>query len=127
MSSPGFENLRVWHDARRLTARIYVTTRDGPISRDFGLRDQIRRATVSVMSNIAEGHERGGRREFVRFLQIAKGSAAEVRSQLYAMEDIGYIDAHAATELRADVLTLSRRIAALIRKARTQTRHESDG
>ena len=113
MTSPMFESLRVWHDARRLTAQIYFTTRAAPFSQDFSLRDQIRRAAVSVMSNLAEGYERGGRKEFLRFLSIAKGSAAEVRSQLYTAEDVGYLDAGAAIDLRSQTSTVSRQISAL--------------
>ena len=78
-----FEDLEVWKEARRLTNEVYATTRDTGFSKDFGLRDQIRRAAVSVMSNVAEGFERGGNQEFVQFLYIAKGSCGEVRSQLY--------------------------------------------
>jgi four helix bundle protein len=113
MNSLAFESLRVWHDARRLTARIYAVTRVIPFSQDFGLRNQIRRAAISVMSNIAEGCERGGTREFVSFLRIARGSAAEVRSQIYTAEDLGYLDSPQARELRRDATAISRQISAL--------------
>ena len=86
-----FEDLEVWKEARRLTKEIYAATQDAKFSKDFGLRDQIRRAAVSVMSNIAEGFERGGNQEFIQFLYIAKGSCGEVRSQLYVALDQGYI------------------------------------
>lgn len=115
MSSPSFESLRVWHDARDLTAKIYAITRSGAFAQDFGLRDQIRRAIVSVMSNIAEGHERGGRKTFTHFLSIAKGSCGEVRSQLYTAEDVGYVSPATAAKLRGETAELSRRIAALAR------------
>jgi len=78
-----FEDLEVWREARHLTRQVYQITQDATFSRDFGLRDQIRRAAVSVMSNIAEGFERGGNREFIQFLYVARGSCGEVRSQLY--------------------------------------------
>jgi four helix bundle protein len=87
-----FEDLIAWQKAREMTKAIYELTGKGLFARDFGLRDQIRRAAVSVMSNIAEGFDRGGRSEFHQFLVIAKGSCAEVRSQLYIAKDIGYID-----------------------------------
>ncbi len=87
-----YEDIEAWQMARELTKRIYAVTNDGQWNRDFGLRDQIRRAAVSIMSNIAEGFERGGRTEFARFLAIAKGSAGEVRCQLYVALDVGYID-----------------------------------
>ena len=67
-------------------------SRHGEFARDFGLKDQIRRSAVSIMSNIAEGHDRSGTGEFIQFLAIAKGSAAEVRCQLYIALDQGYID-----------------------------------
>ncbi len=86
-----FEDLEVWKEARRLTQQVYQATEDTRFSKDFGLRDQIRRASVSVMSNIAEGFERGGNQEFMQFLYIAKGSCGEVRSQLYMALDQGYV------------------------------------
>ena len=87
-----FEDLIAWQKARILTKEIYEITRTGEFAKDFGLSGQIQRASVSIMSNIAEGFERGGRGEFHQFLSIAKGSAAEVRSQLYVALDIGYLD-----------------------------------
>ena len=90
-----FEDLIAWQKARALTRAIYAATRDPKFARDFGLVDQIRRAAVSVMSNIAEGFERSSATEFHRFLFMAKGSCAEVRSQLYVALDASYIDASA--------------------------------
>jgi len=88
-----FEDIEAWKKARSLTSRIYHVSNQGGFARDFGLRDQIRRAAVSVMSNIAEGFERGGGdKEFRHFLSIAKGSAGEVRAQLYVALDTGHID-----------------------------------
>ena len=87
-----FEDVDAWKKARELVKIIYKTTAGGDFSRDFGLRDQIRRAAVSVMSNVAEGFERGGNREFQQFLSVAKGSAGEVKSQLYVALDAGHID-----------------------------------
>jgi four helix bundle protein len=86
-----FEEIECWKKARELTRQIYKITGQRAFARDFGLRDQIRRASVSVMSNIAEGFDRSGTAEFVHFLAIAKGSAAEVRCQLYVAVDQGYI------------------------------------
>ena len=87
-----FEDLIAWQKAMELTRAIYQVTRDGSFARDFGLSAQIQRASVSIMSNIAEGFERGGRGEFHQFLSTAKASCAEVRSQLYVALDIGYLD-----------------------------------
>jgi len=79
----------------------------------LALRDQVRRAAVSVMANIAEGFDRGGRSEFHQFLVIAKGSCAELRSQLYIAEDIGYIDEHTFNEVYGQILETGKLIAGL--------------
>jgi four helix bundle protein len=110
-----FESLRVWHDARSLNLEIYQVTKQSTFVDDRSLRDQLRRASISVMSNIAEGCERDGAKEFLRFLRIAKGSAGEVRCQLYAAEDLGYITLESSVLLRQRAITVSRQIAALIR------------
>ena len=85
-----FEDLDAWKIARELTRDVYRITQADEFSRDFGLKNQIRKASVSVMSNIAEGFERDGNREFCNFLSIGKGSAGEVRSQLYVALDQDY-------------------------------------
>ncbi|GAB5518559.1 MAG: four helix bundle protein [Rhodothermales bacterium] len=88
-----FEDLEVWKSARALTNAVYdATMQSKTFSRDFGLRDQIQRASVSVMSNIAEGFEGGTDAQFLRYLQMARASAGEVRSQLYVALDRAYID-----------------------------------
>lgn len=87
-----FEDLIAWRKARNLTRDIYRLTRMTPFSSDFGLTSQIQRATVSIMSNIAEGFERWGNGEFQHYLSTAKASCAEVRCQLYIAFDIGYLD-----------------------------------
>lgn len=88
-----FEDLIAWQKARELTKAVYRMTAAKEFNRDFSLKDQMRRASVSVMSNIAEGFDRGGRAEFHQFLVIAKASCAELRSQLYIALDAGYIKA----------------------------------
>ena len=85
-----FEDIEAWQKAREFIREIYRITNQGAFARDFGLRDQIRRASVSIMSNIAEGFDRGGTREFIQFLYIAKGSSAEVQAQLYVALDAQY-------------------------------------
>lgn len=86
-----FEEIDAWKNARVLADRIFKLTLEGPFSKDYKLRDQINGASGSIMDNIAEGFERGGNREFIQFLSIAKGSAGEVRSQLYRASDRNYI------------------------------------
>ncbi len=109
-----FEDLDVWKEARRLTNEVYVATRGAGFSKDFGLRDQIQRAAVSIMSNIAEGFERGGNQEFMQFLYIAKGSCGEVRSQLYVALDQGYISRDHFDQMLNSFKKLSGMIASLI-------------
>jgi four helix bundle protein len=86
-----FEDIIAWQRAREMTREIYSCTRALPFAKDFGRRDQIQRASVSTMSNIAEGFDRGGDKEFVQFLSNSKGSCGEVKSHLYAALDQGYV------------------------------------
>jgi four helix bundle protein len=94
-----FEDLQVWQKARLLTQKIYSITKQQPFAKDFALRDQIRRASVSIMGNVAEGFEREGSREFIQFLSIAKGSLGELKSYLYVALDQNYIESLAFKEL----------------------------
>ena len=87
-----FEDIQAWQTARELTRLVYGLSGKGAFSKDFGLRDQIRRAAVSVMSNIAEGFENQTQAQFIRYLGLAKGSAGEVRSQAYVALDLQYIE-----------------------------------
>ena len=87
-----FEDLIAWQKARVMTREVYLATRQGAFARDFGLSNQIQRASVSVMSNIAEGFERSRPAEFHQYLSTAKSSCAEVRSDLYVALDVGYVD-----------------------------------
>lgn len=86
-----FEDIRAWQEARNLVKMIYLLTDEGKLAKDFGLRDQLRRAAVSAMANIAEGFDCDSNIEFARFLGIARRSAVEVQSLLYAALDVGYI------------------------------------
>ena len=86
-----FENLQVWQDTRKFVKSIYELTSSGNFKRDFGLKDQIQRAAVSIMNNISEGYERDSNKELIMFLGYAKGSAGEVRSMLYITLDLNYI------------------------------------
>ena len=94
-----FEDILAWQKARILTKNIYESTRVGTFAKDYGLKDQVQRSSVSTMSNIAEGFERGGDREFVQFLSNSKGSCGEVKSHLYVALDQNYI-----TPVNFDVL-----------------------
>ena len=104
------EEIDAWQRARELTRHIYTASNHGSFSKDFGLRDQIRRASVSIMSNIAEGYERSGTGEFVQFLAIAEGSVGEVVSHLYVAKDQGYV----VKEDFDQLLALSKQTARII-------------
>lgn len=109
-----FEDLAVFQKARSLTGEIYRLSRKDTFSRDRSLADQIRRAAVSVVSNIAEGFERGGNTELIQFLYVAKGSCGEVRAQLLIALDQQYIDQKTFDELNSECRRTSAMLANLI-------------
>ena len=108
------EEIEAWKKARELVNMVYNVTGEGDFARDFGLRDQIRRASVSVMSNIAEGFERDGTKEFIQFLSTAKGSIGEVKSQIYIASDQEYLSKTRFRELIELADETGRIIAGLI-------------
>ena len=112
-----FEDLDVWKDSMRLAVEVYEHF---DASRDFGLRDQICRSAVSVPSNIAEGYERRTNRDFIRFLRIAMGSQAELRTQLYLAQRLQKCDAEAATTMINETKRLAAKITKLIRYRESQ-------
>lgn len=112
MTIERFEDVIAWQKARDLTVLIYKSFRD---NRDFGFRDQIQRASVSVMNNIAEGFERKGEKEYCRYLYISKGSAGELRSMLYIAKDLNYIDNALYERFLANIEEISKMLAGLIR------------
>lgn len=114
----GFQELKVWQLGKELAVAIYKITNENKFKADFGLTDQNRRAAVSISSNIAEGDERGSNKDAVRFLYIAKGSLAELRTQLIIANEIGYIDALTLNDIDQKCQTLGKMIGSLI-KART--------
>lgn len=103
-----FEELESWKKARKLTNTVYGATASGSFARDFGLKDQIRRASISILSNIAEGFERGGDKEFLQFLAVAKGSCGEVRAQLYVAIEQGYLPQSLFESLSDDAAEIGR-------------------
>ena len=110
-----FEDLESWKKARQLTNKIYDATAEGSFIRDFGLKDQIRRASISILSNIAEGFERGGDKEFLQFLAVAKGSCGEVRAQLYIAVDQGYLSQDSFEKLFNSANEIGRLISGLMK------------
>ncbi len=117
-----FQDIEAWQLGRELTRRVYAATRDDAFSRDFALRDQIRRAAISITSNIAEGFERRTRREFCRFLDVAKASNAEVRSQLYVALDEHYLSPDDFDELYELSSHIGAKLGALLRYLRSTDR-----
>lgn len=112
-----FEDLAVWKRSARLSAELYKSLRD---LKDFGFRDQITRAGLSIPSNIAEGYERESAKETVNFLNYAKGSAGELRAQLYIGMDIGYIDHEAGMQWIKEAAEISRMLHGLMHTIRAQ-------
>ncbi len=109
-----FEDMQVWRLTRAMVRDIYAATSRGGFARDFALRDQMRRAAVSVLSNIAEGFERGGNREFIHFLYIAKGSAGELRAQMYVVQDQGYMSGAERDVIGRQLEQVSKQLRGLI-------------
>jgi four helix bundle protein len=119
----GFERLEVWTDARSLSKQIFELTSNSTFRIDFSLREQIRKSCISVVSNIAEGYERDGDKEFHQFLSQAKASAGELRAQLFLCLDLGYIGYEEFSELRRKALSVSRQISGLMKYLR-QSEHQ---
>jgi len=118
MAYNSFENLEVWQKACRLAVRLYVVLGE---CKDYGLKNQMTKAGVSVASNIAEGAERSSVAEFIRFLHIAKGSAAELRTQIYIARRIEILSDQVQTELVSELKSISRMIHALIKSLKLKT------
>ena len=114
-----FADIVAWQKGREVVKKIYELTRQGAFSRDWGLKDQIQRAAVSICSNIAEGFERSGNKEFANFLWIAKGSVGEVASQLYNAKDCGYIDEETFAAIQGDLNLVSAMLYNLIRSLKS--------
>ena len=113
-----FEDLIVWQRAREVTKRIYQNTSGGNFSKDFGLRDQIRRSSVSIMANVAEGFGRRSDKEFSSFLNIAHGSVAETQSHAYVAMDLGYLAKADFQQLYVELDEISRMTMGLTKHLR---------
>lgn len=107
MASASFEGLQIWQEARRLTKRVYDVTKQASFSKDFGLINQLRKASISIGSSIAEGYERGDNQDFLQFLSAARGSSGEVRSHLYLVLDQGYMEKQECEEMMEEFKKLS--------------------
>jgi len=115
MASKKFEDLEIWKDARTLCKKIHVGSENSTLCKDLSIRDQIYRSSGSVMDNIAEGFERNGKKEFIQFLYIAKGSLGETRSQVYRAFDFSHFSKEFTEELINECMILSARIMNFIK------------
>ncbi len=115
----GFEEINAWKKAHQTCIAIYEITNDTALKRDFGLRDQMRRAAVSITSNIAEGHDRGSAAQFIYFLNVSRGSCAEVRSQLILAKDLNYITTNDLLVINQGLIEINKMIAGLIKYLKT--------
>ena len=114
-----FEDMEVWKDGRELVASVYGQASSGKLAKDFGLKEQMQRAAVSICSNVAEGFARRGNKELIKFLWIAKGSAAEVQSQIYNALDVGYITKSVFDSLYSDLNKIQAKLYRLIQSLST--------
>lgn len=115
MGKNGFEDLVVWQNAKKIAVLIYKLSNNGSLNRDLGLRDQLRRSAVSIASNLAEGDERNSNKESVRFFNIAKGSLAELRTQLQIAYEVGYLKIEDYENIRGECEMLGKMIGSLIK------------
>lgn len=122
-----FEDLKVWQDARVFVNEIYRLTSNDKFKMDFGFKDQIQRASVSIMNNIAEGFERDNNKEFIKFLIYSKGSAGEVRSLIYLAFDLKYISHEEFIKIIENSIDIIKQISKFISYLRTniQTRNNN--
>jgi four helix bundle protein len=115
MGYESFKELRAWQEAKTLAVEIYKITAKGGLAKDYGLKDQMQRSAVSIASNIAEGYERNSDKEFIRFLLIAKGSIAELRTQLEIARDINYVDQEIFEQLEEKCNKIGSMLTKLVR------------
>lgn len=109
-----FEDIEAWQMGRGLVKEVYAASKGGDFAKDYRLKDQVRRAAVCICSNIAEGFERDGDKEFLQFLSQAKGSCGEVRSQLYHALDEGYLNEEQFTQMRENCRSVSAKLSRLM-------------
>ncbi len=110
-----FEEMEVWQLTRKLVKDTYILTKKEPFIKDYDLVKQIRRAGVSIMSNIAEGYERQTKKEFIQFLYISKGSSGELRSQMYIALDLNYITQNEFNTINSQIDTISKSLSGFIK------------
>lgn len=115
-----FEDLDIWKLSIKLASDIFKLSQEGKLEKDFGTKDQIRRASLSVSSNIAEGFEYNNNKQFLRFLNYSKGSLGELRSQVYLLREVGYINEEEFKDLTNQSLNLIKKVKALMNYLKTK-------
>jgi four helix bundle protein len=115
-----FEDIEVWKKGHQVALEIYRVTDLPGLKKDFSMKDQMRRSAVSITSNIAEGFDREGNKEFVRFLRMSKGSSAELRSQVILAKDLQYIDTENFEQLNQQLIEVNKMIGGLIKYLRAR-------
>jgi len=115
-----FEDLDVWKEACRLVTEIYQVTQSDRFNHDKDLSSQLRRAAISIPSNIAEGFEKGSQKDFIRYLLMARGSAGEIRTQLYLCKALDYIDSEQLAQMKNRVVYISSMLTRLIESIRAK-------
>jgi len=113
-----FEDLEIWKEATDIAINIYRISESGKLKNDFGMKDQIRRAAMSISDNISEGFEYENNKEFVRFLKYAKGSAGELRNKLYVLQKVEHIDLEYYNQMHTRLINLSRQISGFMKYLR---------
>jgi four helix bundle protein len=113
-----FEEMDVWKKARKLVSNIYLETNKSSFKKDFSLRDQIRRAAISVMANIAEGFDRNSNKVFIQFLFYSRASISEVQSHLYIAKDLNYLDERYFKKLHHDTVEIGKSLNGFIKYLR---------
>ena len=110
-----FTELPVWQKSHAIALEIYQISKNSEFSSDFSLKDQIRRSAVSISSNIAEGHDRASKKEYCYFLNVAKGSSAELRSQLFLAKDLNYVNGNQFLQLDSEIASLNKMLGGFIK------------
>ena len=110
-----FEDLEIWKEATNIAIEIYLISDKGKLKNDFGMKDQIRRAAMSISDNISEGFEYGNNKEFIRFLRYSKGSSGELRNKLYVLQKVDFIDEVFYDSMHKRLINLSKQISGFIK------------
>ena len=121
-----FEDLDIWKASVEIAIDIYIVSEKGKLKSDYGMKDQIRRAAMSISNNIAEGFEYDNNKNFIKFLRYSKGSSGELRSQLYVLKQIDFISESFYDEMYQKLILISKQISGLIKYLKEYEKKKSD-